>query len=98
MLEKIKELDTQLFIYLNGMHNTFFDSIMYWASDKLFWVPFYLVIAVLILREFKKQSFFVFIAIGLLITLCDQTASTLIKNGKEIKTFSRTITTKNNTS
>jgi undecaprenyl-diphosphatase len=79
MIEKIKNLDTHLFLYLNGKHNSFFDSIMYWASDKLFWLPFYLFIVFIIIREFKKKSIYVLLAIGLLITICDQTASHLIK-------------------
>ena len=79
MLEKINKLDTQLFLYLNGKHNAFFDPIMYWASDKLFWIPFYLLIVVILIREYKKNSVYVLLAIGLLITLCDQTASNLIK-------------------
>lgn len=79
MLEKIKQLDTELFLYLNGMHNAFFDPIMYWASDKLFWIPFYLVIIYLLIREYKKQSAYILISIGILITLCDQIASHLIK-------------------
>ena len=40
-MKEINNLDTQLFLYLNGKHNAFFDPIMYWASDKLFWLPFY---------------------------------------------------------
>lgn len=80
MLEKIKELDTNLFLYLNGMHNLFFDKIMYWASDKLFWLPFYLLIVFIIIKQYKKQSISIFITIGFLITFCDQTASHLIKN------------------
>lgn len=80
MLEKIKQLDTELFLYLNSKHNAFFDPIMYWASDKLFWIPFYLVIVFLLIREYKKQSVYILISIGILITLCDQIASNLIKN------------------
>lgn len=80
MLEKIKQLDTELFVYLNGKHNAFFDPIMYWASDKLFWIPFYLIIIVLLIREYKKQSVYILISIGILITLCDQIASHLMKN------------------
>ncbi|TDD99565.1 phosphatase PAP2 family protein [Flavobacterium cellulosilyticum] len=80
MLEKINHIDTELFLYLNSKHNTFFDPIMYWASDKLFWIPFYLFIIFLLIREYKKQSVYVLISIGILITLCDQIASHLIKN------------------
>mgnify|MGYP000054710156 FL=1 len=74
-MEEINKLDTQLFLYLNGKHVAFFDPIMYWASDKLFWLPFYIFIVVIIISEYKKRSFYVLLAIGLLITLCDQTAS-----------------------
>lgn len=80
MLEQLKNIDTELFLFLNGKHNTFFDPIMYWASDKLFWLPFYLFIAIVIICEYKKRSVYVFTTIALLITLCDQTASHLIKN------------------
>lgn len=80
MLEEINKLDTQLFLYLNGKHNTFFDPIMYWASNKLFWLPFYLFIVFIIIKEYKKKSVYILLAIGFLIALCDQTASNLIKN------------------
>lgn len=79
MLEQIKKIDTDLFLFLNSRHNSFFDPIMYWASDKLFWLPFYLFIVIIIIREFKKKSVYVLLAIGFLIALCDQTASHLIK-------------------
>lgn len=79
-MEKIKQLDTELFLYLNGKHNDFFDSVMYWASDKLFWIPFYAVLVFLIIREYQKQSMYILLSIGILITLCDQIASHLIKN------------------
>jgi undecaprenyl-diphosphatase len=80
MLEKINDLDTQLFLLINGKHNSFFDPIMYWASDKLFWIPFYAFLLFIIVRESKKKSMYVLPAIAILITLCDQTASHLIKN------------------
>ncbi|MDH6252335.1 undecaprenyl-diphosphatase [Chryseobacterium sp. H1D6B] len=80
MLEKINDLDTQLFLLINGKHNSFFDLIMYWASDKLFWIPFYAFLLYIIIREFKKKSMYVLPAIAILITICDQNASHLIKN------------------
>ena len=35
MFDKLKEWDTQLFLYLNGKHNSFFDVIMYWTIYKM---------------------------------------------------------------
>ena len=80
MFDTIKEWDTKVFLYLNSKHNSFFDVIMYWASDKYFWVPFYLVLLILIIRHFKKKSVLVMMNIAVLITVSDQIASDLIKN------------------
>lgn len=79
MLDKIVELDTDLFLFLNGLHNPFFDFIMYWLSDKLIWIPFYLFIIYILIREFKKKAALVLVFIAFLITLCDQTASGFFK-------------------
>ena len=43
-MEFLNSIDTELFLLINGMHNAFFDPIMYWLSNKLFWVPMYLLI------------------------------------------------------
>jgi len=79
MLERLKDIDTRLFLFLNGQHNSFFDPIMYWISDKYFWTPFYLLIVILIIRAYKKKSILILFCIGILITLSDQLSSHLIK-------------------
>lgn len=80
MLEDLKQFDTELFLAINGKHNAFFDTIMYWASDKLFWFPFYAVLIVFLVRIYKKFAIYILLAIAVTITLCDQTASGLLKN------------------
>ena len=80
MLEKLKALDTRLFLYLNSKHTPFWDVIMYWASDKLIWIPFYAFLLFIVIKHFKKKSILVIISIALLITLSDQIASDLLKN------------------
>ena len=79
-MEFLKSLDTELFFLINGMHNAFFDSIMYWLSNKLFWVPMYLLIVFLMIRRYKMRGVLMLLFIGIVITLCDQTASGLLKN------------------
>jgi undecaprenyl-diphosphatase len=80
MIEYLNSIDTKLFLFLNGQHNAFFDFVMYWFSDKLIWIPMYLLIAFFILKHYRKQGVFMLLFIGLVIVLCDQTASHLIKN------------------
>ena len=80
MIEALKEWDTKLFLYINSKHNGFFDVIMYWASDKLFWLPFYAFLLYIVIRQFKRKSIIVLLHIAALIAASDQLASDLIKN------------------
>jgi undecaprenyl-diphosphatase len=79
-MEYLNHLDTQLFLLINGGHNAFFDPIMYWLSDKLIWIPMYLLIVFLMVRRYKMRGVLMLLFVGLVITLCDQTASGLLKN------------------
>lgn len=69
-----------MFLFLNGKHNAFFDPIMYWASNKLFWFPFYALLIFLLIRWFRRRSILILVCTALLITLSDQLSSHLIKN------------------
>ena len=79
-MEYLKTIDTELFLFLNGIHNAFFDTIMFWLSDKLFWIPMYLLIIFLMIRRYKMRGVLMLLFIGIVIALCDQTASHLLKN------------------
>lgn len=81
MFQALKDFDTRLFLYLNSKHNHFFDVIMYWASDKLFWIPLYIFIAWLLVKYYKKKSIIIFISIAILITITDQVSSNAIRDG-----------------
>ena len=56
MLDQLLSLDTKLFLFLNGFHNPFFDTVMYWISHKFFWVPFYAFLVFLLFRFFGKKQ------------------------------------------
>ena len=80
MLEKLVQLDQQLFLFLNRLHNPFWDKVMYWVTEgTFFWIPFYILLIVLVARIFKWQTIYILMAIAVVITLCDQFSSTLIK-------------------
>jgi undecaprenyl-diphosphatase len=79
-MEYLNQLDTQLFMLINESHNAFFDPMMYWLSDKLIWIPMYLLIIFLMIRRYKTRGVLMLLFIGIVIALCDQTASGLLKN------------------
>ena len=72
-------MDTQLFLFLNGLHADWLDPIMIFISGKLTWTPFYLVLLFLIIKNYKKQSILIIISIILLIICSDQISSSVFK-------------------
>lgn len=80
MLDFLNHIDTQLFLILNSWHNDFFDVIMVYASSKLFWLPFYLFLLYLVIKEYKWKSLVIILFVAVLITLTDQSSVQLFKN------------------
>lgn len=80
MIEFIKNIDTELFLFLNGLHSDFFDSLMWWISDKYLWIPFYAFLLFLLIKKYGKRSFIPIITIALFVVASDQITVHLFKN------------------
>lgn len=80
MIEYLKNIDKEIFVLINGMHNSFFDEVMYWVSHKFFWIPFYIFLLYVVFKNFKKQAWLIILSIALLIVLTDQFSVHLFKN------------------
>lgn len=72
MIETLNQLDTSLFLFLNGLNAAWLDPVMVFISGKFTWLPFYLVLIGLIIRQYRWQSVMVLLFVALLITLSDQ--------------------------
>jgi len=72
IIDTIKDLDTRLFLLLNGWHNSFFDPVMFWASHRFFWIPLYLLFFALAWKHYGKKVWLVALAAMLVIVLSDQ--------------------------
>lgn len=79
-MEFLQSLDRDLFLLINGWHSSFFDPIMYWLSHKLIWVPMYLMIAYMMIKQYKMRGVLMLVLVGMVITMCDQTASGILKD------------------
>ena len=80
MIQALKDLDTQLLLLINGLHNSVLDVCMSYASAKFFWIPLYLVFLFLLFKNYKSKTFFILIFIALTIALSDQIVLHFFKN------------------
>lgn len=81
MLEKLIQLDTDLFLWFNGFHNAFFDQVMWVISGKMTWLPLYLFLLGVIIYKYKVKSIPIILGIVLSIVLADQLS---VKAFKEV--------------
>ncbi len=80
MLQSLNEIDTALFLFLNQFHNSVFDFLFYWISNKYIWVPLYVYLAYFLYKKEKSNYVVLLFVIAITITLSDQLASTWLKN------------------
>lgn len=78
-IDRLIAFDQKLFVFLNGLHDSHLDEAMRIISTTGVWIPFYAVLIFLIIRKYKIQSWLPLLTITLLIILCDQFASGLMK-------------------
>jgi len=74
------QLDSRLFLAINGFHSETWDGIMWWVSGKTSWWPFYLLLVGYLVWKRKWQLVSMILFIVAVITLADQTSVHLFKN------------------
>jgi undecaprenyl-diphosphatase len=80
MIEFLKAIDTQLFLFLNGINSPFGDFVMYWLSHRFIWIPLYSFLLFLLFRHYGIKALILFVLVVLLITISDQASVHLFKN------------------
>ena len=80
MLEVLNKIDTQLFLFLNGMHSDFWDAVMWQVSGKLQWIPLYAFILGLLIYRFRLRALWITLGVVVVIILSDQASVHLFKD------------------
>ncbi|PIF32941.1 undecaprenyl-diphosphatase [Flavobacterium sp. 9] len=86
MLEKIKQLDTELLIYLNGLGSETYDKLWLIITSQLNWTPFFLLLFYLIYKKVGgKQTLFIVLFIAVLLTFTDQVTNLFKYNFQRLR-------------
>ena len=79
MIASLLQYDHELFSLINGFHDAVLDKVMYWASDRFIWIPFYAWLLLLIIKHYRNELKIILPSIVLLILIADQ-FSVFVKN------------------
>lgn len=78
-LNHLFEIDQEVFLWLNGMHNSFWDNIMLFVTNKFTWIPMYVLMLYGIVKKLGRDSIGIILAILAAVALADYIASGLFK-------------------
>lgn len=80
LLEKIDNLDHNLFSKINGeWHNSFFDAFFPFTRESFFWAPLYFFLALFVIINFKRYGWIWVLFLVLNVIVSDFINSSLIK-------------------
>lgn len=83
LINQLESWDKALFQSLNGAHNTLFDGLMPWISDKYIWIPLYILLLYFLFKDTPIPFWQIVVGIALMILISDQVASGILKPSVE---------------
>lgn len=76
----MQDIDTSVFLALNGAHSPFFDTFMWLYTGRFIWVPFYAAILIMLVRAWGwRRALILAVATGVCVALADQICATLLR-------------------
>ncbi len=79
MRETLNQLDTDLFLWLNGLYAPWLDGFMVVITGRDVWIPFYALLISWLAFRYRKQAIGMVLTLAVAVALSDQTASALLK-------------------
>ena len=78
-MDQLSAIDTDLFLYLNGLHIDWLDKVMVLITDMWVWLPLYLLLIYWTVKQYGKRCWWVFLAIGVVVLCSDQLSAHVCK-------------------
>ena len=73
------QLDEDLFIYLNSLHTSWMDPVMFYMSKTYFWLPVHILMFILIVKNYGKGSWIIIACVALSIAFANTLTSEIMK-------------------
>lgn len=78
-MDYIIQLDKELLLFINSFRSPVWDYFFWFFSGTFVWIPLYISLLYIIIKNTKSQSLWIILGIILTIVLCDQISSGIFK-------------------
>ena len=76
MLERLLELDRDLFIFLNSLGSESYDGFWLFITKQFNWIPIFIIVAYLLFKHLGwRHAVLILVTVAFLLTLTDQTTN-----------------------
>ena len=78
-MSAIEAIDSRVFLWLNGLHINWLDTVMVSITEMWPWIPIYILLLYLVFKQYGKRGWWVVVAVGLTILCSDQLSAHVCK-------------------
>ena len=75
----IQAVDTQVFLWLNGLHTGWLDKVMVSITEMWPWIPIYILLRFVVFKKYRWSGFWILLAVGVVILCSDQLSAHVCK-------------------
>ena len=75
----VEAIDSRLFLWLNGQHAGWLDTVMVSITEMWPWIPIYILLAYLVIKQYGRKSLWIFFFFFLVILCSDQLSAHVCK-------------------
>ena len=78
-MEALSTIDSDLFLFLNGLHADWMDGVMVLITQMWVWLPLYLLLIYWTVKQYGKRCWWIFLALALVVLCSDQLSAHVCK-------------------
>lgn len=75
----MEAIDSQLFLFLNGLHTEWLDTVMVAITEMWLWIPLYILLLYMVFKQYGKRGWWILLAVAVLILCSDQLSAHVCK-------------------
>lgn len=75
----MEAIDSRLFLFLNGLHTEWLDTVMVSITEMWPWIPIYILLLYLVFKQYGKRGWLILLAVVLVILCSDQLSAHVCK-------------------
>ena len=75
----IEGIDTRLFLWLNGLHTGWLDTVMVSITETWPWIPLFILLIFMVFKQYGKRGWWVLLAVAVVLLCSDQLSAHVCK-------------------